>query len=115
MTSCFFFIVLIKEIFQVKKSLIEHSTKKILLIQKVTYECFAKLQSYLGGIHHFRSEKRTGAEMPHAIVSGIVAGEAPISYWPFFPASLETVPKVFAKLNASSFFLSLKWRQGSAE
>ena len=70
----FFYIVLIKEIFQVKKSLIEHSTKKILLIQKVTYECFAKLQSYLGGIHHFRSEKRTGAEMPHAIVSGIVAG-----------------------------------------
>ena len=65
--------------------------------------------------HHFRSEKRTGAEMPHAIVSGIVAGEAPISYWPFFPASLETVPEVFAKLNASSFFLSLKWRQGSAE
>ena len=108
MTSCFFFyLVLIKEIFQVKKSLLEHSTKKILLIQKVTYECFAKLQSYLGGIHHFRSEKRTGAEMP--------AGEAPISYWPFFPASLETVPEVFAKLNASSFFLSLKWRQGSAE
>ena len=49
------------------------------------------------------------------IVSGIVAEEAPISYWPFFPASLETVPEVFAKLNASSIFLSLKWRQGSAE
>ena len=53
--------------------------------------------------------------MPHAIVSGIVAGEAPISYWPFFPASPETVPEVSAKLNASSFFLSLKWRQESAE
>ena len=65
--SCFFLlIVLLTEIFQVKKSLIEHSTKKIVLIQKVTYECFAKLQSYLGGIHHFRSEKRSGAEMPHA-------------------------------------------------
>ena len=55
--------------------------------------------------------------MPHAycFVSGIVAGDAPISYWSFFPASLETVPEVFAKLNVSSFFLSVKWRQGSAE
>ena len=39
--SCFFLlIVLLKEIFYVKKILIKHSTKKILLIKKVTYECF---------------------------------------------------------------------------
>ena len=35
-------------------------------------------------IGHFRKEKRTGAEI--AIVSGIVTGDAPVSYWLiFFP------------------------------
>ena len=36
-------------------------------------------------IGHFRNEKGTGAEMRPAIVSGIVTGDAPVSYWPFFP------------------------------
>lgn len=54
--------------------------------------------------HHFRNKKATGAEMPRAIVSGIVAGEAPVSYWPFFRASLEAVPEVFEKLNPVQFF-----------
>ena len=31
-------------------------------------------------ICHFRNEKRTGAEMYPAIVSGIVTGEAPVNF-----------------------------------
>ena len=46
-------------------------------------------------IGNFKIEKVTGAEMQLAIiVSGIVTGQAPVSYWPFFPSpySLVTVP-----------------------
>ena len=33
-----------------------------------------------------RNEKRTGAEMRRAIVSGIVTGDVSVSYWPIcFP------------------------------
>ena len=35
-------------------------------------------------IYHFRNEKGTGAEMRPAIVSGMVTGDAPASYWPIF-------------------------------
>ena len=35
-------------------------------------------------IRYFRNEKATGAEMRRAIVSGIVTGDAPVSYWPIF-------------------------------
>ena len=34
---------------------------------------------------HFRNEKGTGATMCPAIVSGIVTGDAPVSYWAIFP------------------------------
>ena len=35
---------------------------------------------------HFRNKEGTGAEMRRAIISGIVNGGAPVSYWPvFFP------------------------------
>ena len=33
----------------------------------------------------FRNEMENGAEMNLAGVSGIVTGEAPVSYWPVFP------------------------------
>ena len=37
-------------------------------------------------IRYFRNDKETGAKMRPAIVSGIVTGDAPVSYWPiFFP------------------------------
>ena len=36
----------------------------------------------LSAIRHFRSNKGTGAEMCPAIVSGMVTGDAPVSYWP---------------------------------
>ena len=49
-------------------------------------------------------EKRTGTEMRRAIVSGIVPGDALVSYWPkFFSLSLVTIPEVFAKFNSSQF------------
>ena len=46
----------------------------------------------------------TGAEMRYAIVSGIVTGDAPVSYWPlFFSLSLVTVPEVFAEVSSVQF------------
>ena len=38
-----------------------------------------------------------------AIDSGIVTGDALVSYWPIFSLSLVTVPEVFAKVNSSQF------------
>ena len=62
-------------------------------------------------VRHWRNEKGTGAEMRPAIVSGIVNGHAPVSYWPiFFSLSLATVPEVFYRgelANWRSFSLSL--------
>ena len=34
------------------------------------------------------------------IVSLMVTGDAPVSYWPFSPLSLITVPEIFAKINS---------------
>ena len=40
---------------------------------------------------YFRNEKVTGAEIPPAIVSGIVTGKAPVCYWLiFFPVSINS-------------------------
>ena len=51
-------------------------------------------------MRRLRNEKRARAEMCHAIDSGIVAGEAQLSYWPIlFSLSIVTVPEVFAKTN----------------
>ena len=36
-----------------------------------------------------------GAKLTFAKASGIVTGDAPFSYWPFFPLSPVTVPEVF--------------------
>ena len=43
-------------------------------------------------IRYFRNDKKTGAEMSPAIASGIVIGDAPVSYWPILSLSLVTVP-----------------------
>ena len=37
-----------------------------------------------------------GAKLTFAKASGIVTGDAPVSYWPIFPLSPVTVPEVFA-------------------
>ena len=52
----------------------------------------------------FRNEKATGAEIRPAIVSGIVTGDASVSYWPtIFLLALVTVPEIFAKANSAQF------------
>ena len=38
-----------------------------------------------------------------AIVSGIVTGDAPVSYWSISPLPLVTVPEVFAKVNSAQY------------
>lgn len=43
-------------------------------------------------LRHFGDEKETGAKMRPAVLSGIVSGDVPLSYWQFFP-----IPEVFAK------------------
>ena len=50
-------------------------------------------------IGQFRNEKRTGAEMRPAIVSGSVTGDAAVSYW----SVPEIVPELFAKVNSAQF------------
>ena len=41
--------------------------------------------------------------MSPAILSGIVTGTAPISYWSMFSRSLATVPEVFGKVKSAQF------------
>ena len=41
--------------------------------------------------------------MRPAIVSGIVIGDTPVSYWPIFSLSLVTVLKVFMKVKSAKF------------
>ena len=51
-------------------------------------------------MRRLRNVKRAWAEMCPAIDSGIVAGEAQVSYWPImFSLSIVTVLKVFVKAN----------------
>ena len=67
----------------------------------------------------FRNEKGTGAEMGRAIVSGIVTGDVPVSYWPiFFPFPRKLLGPVFSLLkqrttvrvwNFGSSFILVLW------
>ena len=61
-------------------------------------------------MRHLRNDKGTGGEMSPANVSGIVTRDALVSYWPDFPVSLVTVPKVFAKVNLAQISSSCKAR-----
>ena len=68
-------------------------------------------QLYADPICHFRNEKGSGAEMPPAIVSGMVTRDTLLSYWPIFSPSLATVPEGFANVNSVQFPSPfLKWR-----
>ena len=50
---------------------------------------------------YVRNRMGTGAEVRPAIVSGIVTGDVPVSYWPiFFCLSPVTVLEVFAEVNS---------------
>ena len=39
---------------------------------------------YEYSMRNFRNEKGTGAEICPAVISGIVTGDASVSYWPMF-------------------------------
>ena len=49
------------------------------------------------------SREEKWAELAFAKISGIVTGDAPVSYWTIFPLSPITVPEVFAKVNSAQF------------
>ena len=56
-------------------------------------------------IRHLRKERGTGVEMRPAIVSGMVAEDALISYWlVLFSLLLLTVPEAFARANSAQSF-----------
>ena len=54
-------------------------------------------------IRLLRADKGTGAETSPAIVSEVVTGDAPISYWPIFHLSLVSDPEVFVIVNSAQF------------
>ena len=72
---------------------------RLIRVEKMRDSCWRGLWH----IRHFRNEKGTWAEMRPAIVSGIVTGDALISYWPVFSLSPVTVPEVFANVNSVQF------------
>ena len=51
--------------------------------EKINRPSSSKFQNTMT-IYHFRNDKGTGAEMRPAIVSGMVTGDAPASYWSIF-------------------------------
>ena len=48
-------------------------------------------------IRRFKTEKGAGTEMRPEIVSGIVTGDAPVSYWPFFSCPWQHIQKSLQK------------------
>ena len=61
---------------------------------------------YEDRIRRFKTEKGTGTEMRPEIVSGIVTGDAPFSYWPFFSVPSNTPRSLCESAQAPSRFLS---------
>ena len=51
----------------------------------------------------WENEKGTGAETRPEIVSGIVTGDAQVSYWPIIFAVSSNIPEVFANVNSVQF------------
>ena len=51
----------------------------------------------------FRNGEETGAEIYIAIISGIVTGDAEVSYWPLFSMPLLRVPEAFTTVNLAQF------------
>ena len=60
-----------------------------------------KILRQTSSIKSVRNEKGTGGEICLAIVSGIVLGGVPVSYWLIFSSVLVTIPEVFAKVNST--------------
>ena len=62
-------------------------------------------------IRHYRNGKRTGAEMRPAVVSGIVTGGVPVSYWLIFSLVSCNSPRRLCENELVPVTLSfLKWR-----
>ena len=62
-------------------------------------------------IRHYRNGKRTGAEMRPAVVSGIVTGGVPVSYWLIFSLVSCNYPRSLCENEFVPVTLSfLKWR-----
>ena len=60
-------------------------------------------------ILHVRNEKGTGADICPTIVSGIVTGDPPVSYWPiFFPCPYQQSQKSLRDLTQPRFLLVSK-------
>ena len=59
-------------------------------------------------LRHFENEKGTGAKMRPAVLSGIVPGDVPLSYWPFFFKS----QKSLQKLTRPRFLSKVKKEEG---
>ena len=78
-----------------------------------TYCLGLNVNMCLRAIFHYRNERGTGAEMHPAVVSGIVTGDAPISYWPiFFSLPLVTVPERHGEVNSAQFFFLFLIKSG---
>ena len=76
--------------FSCSKSYISLPIKKFLIYLEMSsfLWCAKEKDTTDGYIRHFRNEKGTEAEMCPAIHSGMVTGDALVSYWPFLPPTL---------------------------
>ena len=61
-------------------------------------------------IRHFRNAKGTKAKMCSPIVSGMVKGDAPVSYWSFFPVPSNNPRSLYESLLGQVSFSCFKWR-----
>ena len=66
-------------------------------------------------ICHFTNERVTGAEIRPTVASGIVTGDASVSYWTILSLSLVTIPEVIAKVNSFFFHVSKVANEGESE
>ena len=93
---------------QIRPDLVKWLTVKNL--PSTHYFKIQQFNRYSSSIRRITKEKGTGAEMCLPSVSGIVTGDAPVSYWPILSLSLVTVPEVFAKVNSAQSPRLLKWQ-----
>ena len=93
---------------QIRPDLVKRLTVKNL--PSTHYFKIQQFNRYSSSIRRITKEKGTGAEMCLPSVSGIVTGDAPVSYWPILSLYLVTVPEVFAKVNSAQSPRLLKWQ-----
>ena len=70
------------------------------------YKCAANTKNIFTGLlfnSTLKNREGNWSELAFAKTSGIVARNAPLSYWPFFPLYLKTVPEAFPKVHLANF------------